>query len=306
MRTVARYALIVVAAAAARAFAQAPADVELTRAPLRLEVSTQARALQPGELVLVRARTSAPVDSVTGSSSLGSLRFFRTSDPLAWEALLGLDLAVKPGPYTITITAATPGGSAAAAITMRVLAKTFPSRRITVDPKFLNPPASELPRIEREAKLLAEVLAKVSAARAWSTPFVAPVPGPPTSGFGRVSVINGVRRTPHVGTDFKAAVGTPVRAPAAGTVVLSESLYYAGDAVLIDHGLGFFSMLVHLSERRTQAGDAVEAGEVIGLSGATGRITGPHLHWTARLGSARIDPMSVLAVLGERAAGESR
>jgi murein DD-endopeptidase MepM/ murein hydrolase activator NlpD len=153
-----------------------------------------------------------------------------------------------------------------------------------------------LPRIEREAKLLASVIAGLSPARLWSGPFRMPVSGGPTSAFGRVSIINGRRGSPHSGIDLKAAVGTPVRAPASGRVVLSASLYYAGDAVIIDHGLGAFSTLVHLSVRQVAEGDTVTVGDVVGLSGVTGRITGPHLHWGVRIAGALVDPLSLVAV----------
>jgi murein DD-endopeptidase MepM/ murein hydrolase activator NlpD len=178
---------------------------------------------------------------------------------------------------------------------LTVLPKRLDQRRITVDERFSKPPASELARIEREAKQLAEVLGAVSPDRLWRGPFASPVPGGPTSAFGRVSIVNGERRSPHSGIDLQAANGTPVSAPAAGRVVLSASLYYAGDTVIIDHGLGAFSLLAHLSERRAQPGDLVSAGDVVGLSGSTGRITGPHLHWGTRIGAALVDPFSLIA-----------
>ena len=265
--------------------------------PLRLAVSHAARAVQPGEVVLVRATTSAPADSVTGEAPSGALPFARTRDPLVWEAVLGIDVSAKAGPVRLIVHAATGSGRTDASHDLVVTPKTFPVRRITVDPKFVDPPASELPRIEREAKRMAAVLAVVSPERLWGGAFAAPVPGPPTSAFGRVSVINGQRRTPHTGTDFQAAVGTPIAAPNAGRVVLSEALYFSGETVVIDHGLGVFSFLAHLSRRDVAAGDVVAAGAVVGLSGVTGRITGPHLHWSVRIGPARVDPMSLLAIL---------
>jgi murein DD-endopeptidase MepM/ murein hydrolase activator NlpD len=266
--------------------------------PLRLTVSHAARAVQPGEVVIVRATSSAPADAVTGEAPSGALHFARTRDPLAWEAVLGVDISAKAGPMRLGVHAAAGSARVDAAYDLLVKPKTFPVRRITVDPKFVDPPASELPRIEREAKRMAAVLGVVSPERLWAGAFTAPVTGPPTSAFGRISVINGQRRTPHTGTDFQAAVGTPIAAPNTGRVVLSEALYFSGETVIIDHGLGVFSFLAHLSRRDVAAGDLVKAGAVVGLSGVTGRITGPHLHWSVRVGPARVDPMSLLAVLG--------
>lgn len=277
-------------AGAARATPAGPAQA--------VRVNTQARALRPGEVVLITVRTTRPADTVTGRTPADALPFTQSADPLQWEALLGLDRAVEAGAHRLTIRVETAGVATDVHKILHVRPKRFPVRRITVDDRFANPPASELPRIEREARALAAALAAVSPVRLWQGPFEAPVPGPPTSAFGRVSIVNGSRRSPHAGTDFQAATGTPVKAPNAGTVVLSESLYLAGDTVVIDHGLGVFSLLAHLSARHVAAGAAVSAGQVIGLSGVTGRITGPHLHWAVRIGKARVDPLSLLAVRG--------
>ena len=116
--------------------------------------------------------------------------------------------------------------------------------------------------------------------------------------FGVRSVFNGEARAPHRGIDFRGATGTPVRAPARGVVVLAEALYFSGSAVVLDHGLGVFSLLGHLSRIDVQPGQLVLRGDVVGAVGATGRVTGPHLHWTLRVGAAAVDPLSVLAIAG--------
>ena len=268
------------------------------KADVRVQVTTEARALQPGEAVIVKVTTSVPATAVTGQAPSGPLYFVRSADPLVWDALTGLGLGVTPGPHTLSVRAEAGDAAATVELGLTVRPKRFPDRRIQVNPKFLNPPKSELPRIEREAKLTAATLATISPDRLWRGAFVPPVPGGQTSAFGRVSVVNGVRRSPHGGVDLAAAEGTPVKAPAAGRVVLSESMYYAGETIIIDHGLGVFSFLGHLSVRKKSAGDPVESGEVVGLSGATGRITGPHLHWGMRVTGATVDPASLLTVIG--------
>ena len=120
------------------------------------------------------------------------------------------------------------------------------------------------------------------------------------SGFGVRSVYNGEPRAPHSGADFASPSGTPVLAPGGGRVVLAEPLYFTGQTVVIDHGLGLVSLLAHLSRIDVRVGADVVAGARVGLVGATGRATGPHLHWTVRLQGARVDPMSVIAALQER------
>ena len=134
---------------------------------------------------------------------------------------------------------------------------------------------------------------------AWRVGFTRPVPGPANSSFGTRSVFNGQPRSPHAGTDFLSGTGTPVLAPAGGRVVCARELFFTGNTVVIDHGLGVFSMLAHMSRLDVREGQVVDEGEGVGLVGATGRVTGPHLHWALRVGSARVDPLSALAILDD-------
>jgi murein DD-endopeptidase MepM/ murein hydrolase activator NlpD len=132
----------------------------------------------------------------------------------------------------------------------------------------------------------------------WEAPFVAPAEGRVSSNFGVRSIFNGQPRSPHGGIDYSGAVGAPVAAPAGGLVALAEDLFFTGNTVVIDHGLGLYSLLAHLSEFAVRAGDRVERDQIVGRVGATGRVTAPHLHWTVRLNGARVDPLSLLAVAG--------
>jgi murein DD-endopeptidase MepM/ murein hydrolase activator NlpD len=125
------------------------------------------------------------------------------------------------------------------------------------------------------------------------------VPQAANSAFGTRSVFNGQPRSPHGGADFLSPAGTPVHAPAGGRVLLARDLYYTGNSVVIDHGAGLVSLFAHLSRIDVSDGAAVQTGQVIGLVGATGRVTGPHLHWSVRAGGARVDPLSLLAILGQ-------
>jgi murein DD-endopeptidase MepM/ murein hydrolase activator NlpD len=124
-----------------------------------------------------------------------------------------------------------------------------------------------------------------------------PVTGPPTSSFGRRTLFNGAPRGQHRGTDFRAGEGAPVVAPNAGLVVLAGDLYFTGNTVVLDHGLRLFSVFAHLSHMAVREGTSVAAGELVGAAGATGRVTGPHLHWTVRLGEAAVDPLSLVSTL---------
>jgi murein DD-endopeptidase MepM/ murein hydrolase activator NlpD len=255
-------------------------------------VKIDARAFQPGELVVltIDGAASAPKVRAFGSGVAAAA----THDG-AWRALIGIDLDVKPGVYDVTVETA---GAPISHHPLRVIPKAFPTRRLTVDPAFVNPPPDALVQIAADNKRLAAVWAASSPDPLWTDTFVRPVPQPANSAFGTRSVFNGAPRAPHGGADFPSPTGTPVVAPNAGRVVLATSLYYTGNTIIIDHGQNLFSLFAHLSEMSVHEGDLVEAGVLIGKVGATGRVTGPHLHWAIRLGPARIDPLSVLALLG--------
>jgi murein DD-endopeptidase MepM/ murein hydrolase activator NlpD len=167
-----------------------------------------------------------------------------------------------------------------------------------VDPAFVNPPESERQRIEHDTERLNRVWQSSAGERQWTGPFVRPVPQAANSRFGTRSIFNGEARNPHGGADFPSPSGTPIHAPNAGRIVLAEPLYFSGNTIVIDHGLGLFSLLAHLSVIGVRDGDRVSAGQVIGRVGATGRVTGAHLHWAVRANGARVDPVALLTLLG--------
>ena len=173
----------------------------------------------------------------------------------------------------------------------------YPTESLTgVDEKYVSPPASELRRIEREKKETAAVFARASGRLAAALPLAAPLARLPEGGrFGARRIFNGEARSPHGGTDFKAATGTPVFASADGVVALAAGQYFAGNAVYLDHGDGLITMSFHLSELLVRSGEAVQRGQAIGKVGATGRVTGPHLHFGARWRGARVDPQLLLS-----------
>ena len=177
--------------------------------------------------------------------------------------------------------------------------KTFATRKLTVDAAFVNPPADEAARIRNDAERLNRVWESSSPTSLWSGAWVRPVPGAANSAFGTRSIYNGEPRSPHSGADFQGAAGTPVKAPNSGRVVLAGDLYFTGNTVVIDHGAGLFSLFAHLRAINVREGDPVATHAVLGELGATGRVTGPHLHWAVRLDGARVDPLSLLALLGE-------
>jgi len=264
----------------------------------RLQVTHAARAVAPGEAVLLTVTASEPLAGLEATVFGRTCPGYRGGEPRTWHVLLGLDLETRPGRARVAIEARPEDGSPIrAAYTLAVVGKTFPTRRLTVAPGFVTPPASAAARIERERLRMAEVLAAVTPEPLWAGGFGRPTAGAVISLFGARSVYNGQPRSPHRGVDLRGATGTPVVAPAAGTVVLADDLYFSGSTVVIDHGLGVHSMLGHLSRIDVREGASLARGDAVGAIGATGRVTGPHLHWTLRIGATSVDPMSVLELL---------
>jgi murein DD-endopeptidase MepM/ murein hydrolase activator NlpD len=279
--------------AAAAFWAASSAAQPAPAAPVTIDMN--ARSVQPGEVVVLTVTAPAAKGAVRIKAFNRQIPAFAIADG-RWEAVVGIDLDVKPGTQIVRAEA----GGVNATRELVVKPKTFRTRRLTVDPDFVTPPPSAEARIEADAKLLARTWESSAPERLWNTPFTRPVSEPANSAFGTRSIFNGLPRNAHGGADFLSPAGTQVRAPNAGRVLVARDLYYSGNTVIVDHGLGLFSMFAHLSAFDVQEGERVENRAPLGRVGATGRVTGPHLHWAVRANGARVDPLSLLAVLGQR------
>ena len=211
--------------------------------------------------------------------------------------LLGSDVRnVKPGNYPILFEFVQGGKKYKASGSIALKARAYPKENLRVNPKMVNPPKKELPRIRSEQKLVGAALRTMTSPRMWTTP-----PQPPltnitlTSQYGKSRVYNGQPRAGHNGADIRAVTGTKVRAPFAGTVVLTGFHYYAGGSVYIDSGNGVITVFFHLSDILVKKGEKVVKGQVVAKSGATGRVTGPHLHYSLVLGGQFVDPIPLLS-----------
>lgn len=195
------------------------------------------------------------------------------------EILLSIPLDSKEKSEKIVCTALGPDGvTRKTEAIVTITPKQYPVQELTVEPKYVAPPASETARIERERAASGKALGTISPVRYWTLPLLRPVPGIVTSEYGVRRVFNNVPKAPHRGVDFRGAEGAPILAAARGKVVLAGDYYYAGKNVIIDHGLGTLTHYMHLSEMKVAEGQMVERGELVGLVGSTGRVTGPHLH----------------------------
>jgi len=256
------------------------------------------------ELIRVAAPLNAPADTKIEGEWLGQkLDFFRGRDGEAWYALAGVDVEAAIGPSTLRISVATAnrGGMTGQnridlSQSVEIHEAHYRTGALTVAPKFVEPGPKQLARIKAEVELKNRVFAASAAEPLWSGDFRAPVDARPTDSFGTRRTFNGQLASVHKGMDFRAATGTVVRAGNSGVVVLARRLYYEGNCVIIDHGLGLYTISMHLSRIDVREGQHVSTGQRVGLSGATGRVTGPHLHWAVRWQNAYLDPAKLLTM----------
>jgi len=211
-------------------------------------------------------------------------------DAIEWTALVGIPLAATPGERRLDVR----GGNRAAtqALAFQVAPKKYSEQRLTVAPRTVDLSPADDARYQRERAHLAGVMATFSDAAALpaSLQMQVPVPGRRSSSFGLRRIFNGQARNPHSGMDIAAGTGTPVVAPLPGKVIDTGDYFFNGNTVWLDHGAGLLSMYCHLSAIDVQSGDVLRAAERLGEVGATGRVTGPHLHWSVSLNRAMVDP----------------
>ena len=248
------------------------------------------------------------VVTLTGKEIGGAKVFFGDTEiapfPMpdgSYAALVGVDLERAPGAVEISVRGRSGAGPQwERRATVSVLAKEYPSEAFSVSPSFDQIDAATMKRIKREQAEFDRLWTTRTASRLWDGGFLAPVAVQITSPFGFRRVINSSPRAPHGGVDLKAQLGAEIAAANHGRVALRDDFYFSGKSIVLDHGGGVYTMYFHLSEFRVEKNAQVRKGGVIGLAGMTGRVTGPHLHWGARLNGARVDPMELLLIPGEK------
>ena len=215
--------------------------------------------------------------------------------------LLGVDLQKPAGKYEFMVAGELQDGERVSCRAMvEVKEGHFATENLTVKKQFVEPDPEQVARAEAETKRLREIFDRVTPERLWNGPFRVPLDGMfKGANFGRRRVLNGHPGSPHTGVDFPAATGTPVHAAQRGRVVLADSLFFSGNTVIVDHGLGIYTFYCHFSEIDAKVGDTVKAGTVLGKVGATGRVTGPHLHWGLTVERARVNALDIVRVLGK-------
>ena len=214
----------------------------------------------------------------------------RQSD--GWLAITGISLDTAPGEYHVDVQQP---GAQPRQLTFRIVPKQYRVQQLKVAPGQVNLSPEDEARVKREQEKMHGVLANFTPETPATLRLEQPVPGPRSSSFGLRRVFNGEARKPHSGMDIAAPTGTPVKAPLAGRVVDVGNYFFNGNDVILDHGQGLMTMYCHLSKIRVEVGQELKAGEILGDVGATGRVTGPHLHWGVILNSTSVDPALFLA-----------
>jgi len=222
----------------------------------------------------------------------GDVPLLVVGDALEWTAVVGIALAAEPGPAHITLRA--PDGGTRQ-LTYRIAPKRYSEQQLKVSPRTVDLSPEDQARYERERAHQLEVMATFSAPAPQALRMQVPTPGRRSSSFGLRRVFNGQARNPHSGMDIAAPTGTPVVAPLPGRVIDTGDYFFNGQTVWLDHGGGLLTMVCHLSRIGVQVGEVLRTGDRLGAVGATGRATGPHLHWGVMLNRAMVDPALFLA-----------
>lgn len=248
-----------------------------------------------GSPVLFRVTTPARLTDLQGKFLDQELSFRFSKSCHCWYALAGVKLSTKPGKYTLEMEGKGAGDKTATMnYAVTVGAAHYPLSTIKVAPAFVEPPKETEPVIAAADAAKKQAFAAMDPNPLWSGEFERPTQTETSGVFGSARTYNGIKKSQHLGLDFRASTGTPVHATNAGTVILARPLYFEGNCVMLDHGQGLMTIYMHLSEFKVKEGEKVAAGQLIALSGGTGRATGPHLHFAVRWRGEYLDPRTLL------------
>ncbi len=250
-----------------------------------------------GEIIVVRVPVDQQTTAMTGRFLNRQIPFFPEASGAAapsYIGLVGVDLQDTPGTHELVLDVVSPAGRRRLSYNLLVMKEKRAIQHLTLPKNKVDLDEDSLIRVKAEQAQVRTVLEAVSERRLWASDFLRPVDGPVTGAFGRQRIINGQAKSPHNGEDIAAPLGADVVAMNDGVVCLTADHFFSGKGVFVDHGLGLYSMYFHLSEVSVKDGEAVKRGQVIGKVGASGRATGPHLHWGVNMNGARVDPLSLI------------
>lgn len=260
---------------------------------LLFSLVTLAAALEVanGQTALIPVPSDAQAVLTDKGKSIPLLR--HPLDPSQKIALVPVGYRTPAGVMRLTL----PTATGSVFIPLHVTKGAYRSETLTVDPSKVTPDAKQRERIGREYREAMKLYGATTPKRYWDSPFALPMQSTVTSPFGTARLFNGTLNSFHSGTDFRAKPGTPVTAVNDGVVVLAKERYYAGNSVIVDHGEGLYSCYYHLSRIDVEPGNKVAKNEILGLSGQSGRVTGPHLHFAVMLQSVQVDPLQLIETI---------
>lgn len=250
-----------------------------------------------GQVLVVKVKGEERATEVKGTflnRTIPFFREFRPEEPPGYIGLLGIDMQDDPGTYELTVEMKQGEQTKHLSFNVLVAKEKFAVEHLTLPKEKVDLDEKAVARWKAEQEQVKQALAENSRLKLWHSNFVEPVNGKRTGIFGSVRIMNGKPRNPHNGEDIGAPMGADVAASNDGVVRLTVDHVFSGKGVFVDHGLGFYTMYFHLSEVLVKDGDLVTAGQIIGKVGASGRATGPHLHWGVKLNGARVNPYSLL------------
>ncbi len=254
-------------------------------------------ALSNGSPFLLTVSLPEAASAVTGNWQGHPVEFFSSADRHTWFAIAGVDVEVVPGTYPLTVQITSVTGQQTLHKDLKVDEAAYTKVPLTVPDKFVEPDAAALKKIAADKAVKDKAFADSATTPQWSGNFVPPLHlAPQSDSFGNQRLFNGKLASVHRGLDYHAKMSTPVAAINSGRVVLARPLYYEGGCVVIDHGLGLMSVYMHLSKFQVKVGQKVRRGQVIALSGASGRATGPHLHLGVRWQGSYLDPAKLFEI----------
>ncbi len=255
-------------------------------AALALDAEISPGSVHPGDVFLLRVNGVS--EEPTATQGDRRLWFGRCGDG-CYLGIGAVALHSAPGRYPVQVSS----GGQEKVLHVGVLEKEQPVIRLTLPPSKVTLSAEDRQRVERESQRLAALWERATA-RFWEGGFIMPLDNEFSTAYGVKRIMNGVKESVHTGLDIRGRRGEPVRAFNYGRVVLADELFYGGNTVVLDHGQAIYSVYMHLSEFRVREGDVVRKADVVGLVGATGRTTGPHLHFTVKVGPVSVNPVSMV------------
>jgi murein DD-endopeptidase MepM/ murein hydrolase activator NlpD len=269
-------------------------EVEKITTPSGLIVELTYKAFQPGEIIVVSIKNNSAIKSAQVWFLNGKYFLGRNQSNTDLLAFIGLNLDLEPGLYTMKIFIEKAGGWESVEKQIQVIAREFPLKRLWVPEKYIKPPPEFRDRIRVEAEILSIIYGTETDQWLGEGQFILPSSGELYPNFGQRRIYNNEVHSVHSGVDISETWGAPVIASNSGRVVLADNLYFSGNTVVIDHGIGLFTIYCHFSRMSVKRGEMVKKGQIIGSIGATGRAVGPHLHWAVNVFGKSIDPLSLL------------